>query len=254
MATDPPDVGDLRREIREAERALELARGPAATRVVRNEPSGADRRRQLWRDSATILIGIVIALLLAPIFLPGNGSLPTGSPTPIPSGVEIGSSGQPQLSLGPGQTFGPIIDPSLGIDATPTPIPVITMGPTPSPSPSPSPSPTPKVTPKPTPKPTAKPTPKPTPVVTPAPPTAGFSWNRTGDLTFDFTNTSSGETSWAWDFGDGSTSSAQNLSHTYADPLSCSGTSSCAVTLVVTGPGGTDSVTQTLDISPLPTP
>jgi PKD domain len=252
MATDPPDVGDLRRELREAERVLELERGPAPTRVVRNEPSTVDRRRQLWRDSATILIGITLALLLAPIVLPGSSGLPGGSPTPFPSGVEIGSSTAPQLTLGPGETFGPIIDPSIGIDATPTPIPVITMGPTPSPSPSPSP--TPKVTPKPTAKPTPKPSVKPTPVPTPAPPTASFTWNQTSDLSFDFTNTSTGDMTWAWDFGDGGSSSVQNPSHTYADSLACGPTVSCAVTLTVTGPGGTDSVTHTVSISPLPTP
>jgi hypothetical protein len=35
-------------------------------------------------------------------------------------------------------------------------------------------------------------------------------------LTINFTDTSLGATSWAWDFGDGTTSTLQNPSHTYA--------------------------------------
>ena len=35
-------------------------------------------------------------------------------------------------------------------------------------------------------------------------------------LTVNFTDTSSGATSWSWDFGDGTTSTLQNPSHTYA--------------------------------------
>lgn len=46
-------------------------------------------------------------------------------------------------------------------------------------------------------------------------------------------------TSWQWDFGDGNASTVQNPSHTYADP----GTYS--VKLLVTGPGGIDSITKT---------
>ncbi len=58
-------------------------------------------------------------------------------------------------------------------------------------------------------------------------------------LTVDFTDESTGEiTGWAWNFGDGATSTVQNPSHTYADP----GTYS--VTLTVTGPGGDNSVTR----------
>ena len=94
----------------------------------------------------------------------------------------------------------------------------------------------------------------PTPSVPPAPPVASFSWNQTGDLTFDFTNASSGDTSWAWDFGDGTTSIAQNPVHVYGGSTPCGGTNSCPVTLIATGPGGSNSVTHTVDVSPLPTP
>ncbi|HEY8238762.1 MAG TPA: hypothetical protein VIF63_04940 [Candidatus Limnocylindrales bacterium] len=136
-----------------------------------------DRRRILWRDSAMILIGLILAILAARTFLPGAAGVPTGSQAAIPSGIVIGSLAPP-ASLAPGETFGPIIDPSLGIDATPTPIPLITLGPptprtTPTPTPVPTPthraSPTPKPSKTPKPTPTLAPTPAPTLVVTPAP-------------------------------------------------------------------------------------
>ena len=136
--------------------------GPPTT-VVRSSGVRApvNPRVILWRDAATILVGIVLLVLAGGAFLPGN----TGGPadTALPSQVNVGPS-RPGITLAPGATFGPIIDPSLGIDATPTPIPVITLGPSPSPSP--------KVTPKPTPKPTLKTSPKP-PTAPPstAPPT-----------------------------------------------------------------------------------
>lgn len=53
------------------------------------------------------------------------------------------------------------------------------------------------------------------------PPSAQFTAAETGALTFAFTDTSTPGTSpivtWAWDFGDGTTSSDQNPTHTYAD-------------------------------------
>lgn len=49
-------------------------------------------------------------------------------------------------------------------------------------------------------------------------PVAGFSFQSTGNgLDFDFTDASTGQTlTWAWDFGDGNSSTAVNPSHTYA--------------------------------------
>ena len=74
-----------------------------------------------------------------------------------------------------------------------------------------------------------------------SPVTAGFTGTPTSGvspLTVSFQDASGGgPTSWAWDFGDGSTSTQQNPSHVYA-----AGTYS--VTLTVSGPGGTDSLTQ----------
>ena len=73
-------------------------------------------------------------------------------------------------------------------------------------------------------------------------PTAGFSTNQSSGntpLSINFTDQSSGSvTSWAWTFGDGSSSTAQNPSHIYTAP----GTYS--VSLTVMGSGGSSTTTQ----------
>ncbi len=75
-----------------------------------------------------------------------------------------------------------------------------------------------------------------------APPVAGFGSDvQTGDvpLTVQFADASTGVVSaWSWDFGDGGTSSLENPSYTYT----VAGTFD--VTLLVTGEGGSDSLTQ----------
>ena len=236
---------------------------PAETvRVVADAERRAERRRLLWRDSATILIGVVIALLVGQMIFPQNVGTPIQTSGEIPSGINIGSTGR-SFSLPPGVTFGPIIDPSLAIDATGTPIPVITMGPTPTPGPSASPSVKPSGSPKPSgsikptpkpsktpgssgPAPTPTPTPEPTPEPTPAPPVAHFSWDPASPVVLQdvqFTNTSTGDSSWDWDFGDGGSSTAQNPSHAYALP------GDYTVKLTVTGAGGSDSVTHTFTVT-----
>ena len=236
---------------------------PAAMTATATVPVGAvrrplaspdDRRRLLWRDTATILIAVVLALLAGQVFLPQQTAGPVGSPTPLQSTIAIGSLAPP-ATLPPGATFGPIINPSLGVDATPTPIPVITRGPTPSPSPTPSIAPSGSVRPsakpsvKPSTKPTPKPTPKPThtPIPTAPPPDANFSTDITL-LVVDFNNTSTGDTAWSWDFGDGiGTSTQRNPTYAYLDP----GTYS--VTLTVSGPGGPDSsITHNVTVPPSP--
>ncbi len=66
-------------------------------------------------------------------------------------------------------------------------------------------------------------------------------------LAVQFTDLSQGPiTSWSWDFGDGATSSMQHPAHDYIAAASFS------VTLVVAGPGGTDSLTQTDLVVTLP--
>ncbi|NOT28837.1 MAG: PKD domain-containing protein [Planctomycetes bacterium] len=76
----------------------------------------------------------------------------------------------------------------------------------------------------------------------PGAPTANFSVNRTAGnvpLTVNFTNLSTGEqTSWLWNFGDGSTSVAQSPAHTYTTA------GLFTVSLTATGPGGSDTVTR----------
>lgn len=51
-------------------------------------------------------------------------------------------------------------------------------------------------------------------------------------LTLKFVNRSQNATSYAWDFGDGETSTEQNPEHTYAEA------GAYVVTLTVTGPTG----------------
>ena len=85
-----------------------------------------DPRRVLWRDSAAILALVVLALLAAQSLLQGETGEPTD--TAIPTSIVIGSL-PPGVSPAPAATFPPIIDPSLGLDSTPTPIPVITLRP-----------------------------------------------------------------------------------------------------------------------------
>ncbi len=76
-----------------------------------------------------------------------------------------------------------------------------------------------------------------------APPTAAFSGSpRSGcvPLTVAFTDASTGEiTSYAWDFGDGGSSTAQNPSHEYTTA------GAYTVSLTVTGPGGSNTETKT---------
>lgn len=71
--------------------------------------------------------------------------------------------------------------------------------------------------------------------------TAAFTFT-TSNGTATFTDGSSNATSWAWDFGDQNNSSQQNPVHTYTS----SGT--YTVTLIVTGPCGSDTSTQSVTV------
>lgn len=82
-------------------------------------------------------------------------------------------------------------------------------------------------------------------------PVADFTWQQfTDTLDVAFTDTSANDVdSWAWDFGDGNTSTQQNAGNTYA------ASGSYSVILTVTGPGGVDSETKTVVVSqPSPPP
>ena len=81
---------------------------------------------------------------------------------------------------------------------------------------------------------------------TAAPPVTAFTASPTAGLaplTVQFTDLSGGRpTSWHWDFGDGTSSTEQNPTHTYASP------GTYTVTLTVTNAHGTDSSSQTLHV------
>jgi len=81
------------------------------------------------------------------------------------------------------------------------------------------------------------------------PPTANFSGAPLSGglpLTVNFTDTSSGATSWSWNFGDSGTSTAQNPSHTY----NTAGTYTVALT--ATNSSGSDTMTKTNYITVTP--
>ncbi len=72
-------------------------------------------------------------------------------------------------------------------------------------------------------------------------PTADFSFSISGG-TVSFTNTSESADSYLWDFGDGSTSSTPNPTHTYTT------SETYEVTLVATNDCGTNAYTQTVNV------
>ncbi len=79
------------------------------------------------------------------------------------------------------------------------------------------------------------------------PPVSAFTQDVTigvGPLEVAFTDTSTNDpASWLWDFGDGETSTAQNPTHTYADP------GRYTVTLTATNPGGSSAITVTYAVT-----
>lgn len=185
----------------------------------RAAPDPHDRRRTLWRDSVTIVAGVVLSLLALQLAgAPAGGPLPTESPSAEASDVAVRTLAPP-ASMPPAATLGPVVDPSLGLDATPTPVPVITLGPSPRPTP------------------------------TPAPPVAGFTFVQAStSLKVTFTNTSTGRiTSYRWTFGDGTISVLKNPVRTYTAP----GTYS--VRLTVSGPGGSSTRTRSVTVKAPPT-
>jgi PKD repeat protein len=81
----------------------------------------------------------------------------------------------------------------------------------------------------------------------PAPaPVASFTWtasSTTAPSVVSFTNTSTNATTYSWDFGNGSTSNVASPSNTY------NSAGSFIVKLTVTGAGGTNSTTQTVNVA-----
>ncbi len=76
-------------------------------------------------------------------------------------------------------------------------------------------------------------------------PSAVFTASPSGPLQIVFTDLSTGNvTGWAWDFGDGATSSEQNPVHVYA------AVGIYPVSLTVSGPDGSDSTQDVIDVDP----
>ena len=167
----------------------------------RIESEALDRRRQLWRDTAIILSALLGALLLGNLVVPQLSGVASASPSPAPAGESMGALAGSDA---------PILEPSLGIDATSAPKPVKTLPPTgtsaparPAATPRPTPRPTRTPTP-PTPTPTPTPKPEPTPEVTPIPaPTVHVSCTALPALTVSCSSTTTDEVpgSQAWDMG-----------------------------------------------------
>jgi PKD domain len=202
------------------------------------EETRVEAKRLLWRDSAIILIGIILALLAAQL-LPRSDSELAADATDLASGPGAGISLSPASSAEPDATFGPIVDPSLRLDATRPPSlpPTGTFKPVETDHPTPKPTKRPAATIGP---PTPPPTPEPTPEPTPAPPVASFDWHQEELTTaVAFTDLSTGPIdTWSWDFGDGTSTSEQHPTHVF-DAIGL-----YEVTLTVTGPGGSSSVMQ----------
>lgn len=78
-------------------------------------------------------------------------------------------------------------------------------------------------------------------------PTAGFTW-QINNLSVQFTNTSTGGTTYSWDFGDGTTSNEISPNHVYSTG------DLYTVTLTVSNTCGTKTFTRTIQLEQGPTP
>ena len=234
---DVPEMSVEEVEKRIGSRERTRRRRTTATRRVEATPVIAQTRRVvLWRDSATILAGVILALLAARFLLPGDQSSATGSPTPGSSAVVVlPPTGTATVVVTLGPTFGGVVNPSLHLDATPSPIPVITLPPrTPKPSPTKPPTtPAPGVS---TPPKTAPPPPTAPPPTAPPPPVAVISsCNVVHVAGVGYPVTCDGsqslyETSYSWSFQSCGTDSGNPGNCTYPDGTSGTFT----VTLTVT--------------------
>lgn len=251
----------------EAERA---APRPPTKPVV----SRGTRRIVLWRDVSALLFGVVAIVLIAQLGLGGGtptaDATPTGEPAPAASDVAVGATLTPEPTTG--STIGPVIDPSLitGIEATPTPLPVITPVPAtsspthratlrPTPRPTPRPTATPRPTPTPThaatPSPSPSPTPTPTPPPPPPPPSAAiltFDCSPSSDVvpfTVNCNATGQDVTGWSWTLDGADVGNGSSISAT----IDTEGAHSIRV--VAFGPGGQDSRIATITgVAPTPAP
>lgn len=76
----------------------------------------------------------------------------------------------------------------------------------------------------------------------PDPVFAGFEYTKDGDFDVTFTNKSTNATTYAWDFGDGTTSTEENPTHTFE-------VGDYTVSLTATGEGGEDTESQEISIT-----
>jgi hypothetical protein len=191
-------------------------------------------RERLVQDASVALVGLAALALVAVAVLPGGGSSRSGGrilslTQASPSATAIAQTSPTPRATLTGSVGSAIATPT----ATPTPVPTATptarptLAPTARPrvTPRPAVAPAAAATPTPTPKPTVKPTatpkpPKPTPTPTPAPPHAVIGASAFcvpaggGPITFTGSG-STGETSYAWNFDDGSTSTTDDLTHSF---------------------------------------
>ncbi|MFL5645987.1 MAG: PKD domain-containing protein [Chloroflexota bacterium] len=231
---------------------------PTGTAVAISPAPALPRRRHL-REGAVALIGLAVIGVGGFFFWQSNPSgtdpaialvsattSPTLAATATPTSAPTAT---PRITPTPTPAATSTATPTASPTATPTPSPAPTPTPSPRPTPKPPPArsvatprPTPQPTPTPTPKPTPKPTAKPTPKPTPAPPHAAIGTSCSGyGVAFNGSG-STGETSYVWDFDDGSTSTAANPSHTFSDARSYS------VILTVKGPGGQDQAFKVVNV------
>ncbi len=225
--------------------AAPVAAGAATPPVV----PGPDRRR-LLRDSVFTASAVAAVLMLAVTLWPRSfqGGVLDETGTPAPSAAAIVDvAASPSHTPSPDPTASPSADglPSETpfeepiLTPSPTPVPTATPAATPRRAARPTPRPVVQATAAPTPKATPKPTPKPTPA---AKPVASFTWGNLL-LVVSFNGAvSQGESGYSWSFGDGGGSSSATPTHAYLEP------GDYQVTLTVTGPGGTDSDTQTVSV------
>ena len=200
------------------------------------------------------------------LLAPGGGAPGGATPDVTHPPVDPAIAEQPGVPSSSGDPDAAIVDPTAGPDVGPGPAkaagaldapPPDDQAPpgdpgsgTPTPKPTraertPDPAPTtpePTSTPRPTPAPTPDPTPAPTPA--PAPPSVAFDVVVRGSRAW-FKNGTSGATTWAWDFGDGDTSTAWNPNHRYAAP----GTYTVTLSAIADG-GATASLSDDVRIDP----
>jgi hypothetical protein len=220
--------------------------------------TGANRRAVLWRDSATILAGVILVLLASRFLLPSDQTVAVASPSPTDVGVGIGPSPSPSLlSATPAPTIGGVVPTGLHLDATPTPIPVITLPPrTPKPPPTASPGLTPKATIKPTTKPSSGASQPPPSASAPTfvDPVARFTMSCAGNFTVNFNaststaGTAGSITLYSWIFDDGPLATGTGVTTSYHYPDGVAATYNVILTITVTG-GAQAGVTHSVPLT-----